>query len=160
VRDAWLTAEIKRVHKENGEVYGARKVWLQLHREGIPAARCTVERLMRAVALAGVRRGRRTHTTIPAADRAGWPPDLVHRDFHAAALGQPLTTSTGHTVWAVAFSPFGRTLAIGSNDGTVRLWNLNNHDAIERICVTAGGLTPRQWHEYILQLQYQPACVH
>jgi len=83
-RDAWLAAEIKRVYKENGEVYGARKVWLQLHREHIPAARCTVERLMRAAGLAGVRRGRRTRTTIPA-DRAGWPPDLVNRDFHAAA---------------------------------------------------------------------------
>jgi putative transposase len=83
-RDAWLAAEIKRVCKENGEVYGARKVWLQLHREHIPAARCTVERLMRAAGLAGVRRGRRTRTTIPA-DRAGWPPDLVNRDFHAAA---------------------------------------------------------------------------
>ena len=41
VRDAWLTAEIKRVHKESGEVYGARKVWLQLHREHIACARCT-----------------------------------------------------------------------------------------------------------------------
>jgi putative transposase len=84
VRDAWLTAEITRVHKDNGEVYGARKVWLQLHREGIACARCTVERLMRQAGLRGVRRGRRTRTTIPA-DRAGWPPDLVHRDFHAEA---------------------------------------------------------------------------
>ena len=40
-------AEITRVYKENGEVYGARKVWLQLHREHIAGARCTVERLMR-----------------------------------------------------------------------------------------------------------------
>jgi putative transposase len=84
-RDAWLTAEIKRVYKDNGEVYGARKVWLQLHRDGIPAARCTVERLMRAAGLAGVRRSRRTRTTIPPIRRAGWPPDLVHRNFHAAA---------------------------------------------------------------------------
>jgi putative transposase len=84
VRDAWLTAEITRVCKENGEVYGARKVWLQLHREHISGARCTVERLMRAAGLRGVRRGRRTRTTI-AAGRAGWPPDLVNRDFHAEA---------------------------------------------------------------------------
>jgi len=83
-RDAALPGEIKRVCKESGEVYGTRKVWLQLHREGIPAARCTVERLMRQAGLRGVRRGRRTRTTIPA-DRAGWPPDLVNRDFHAAA---------------------------------------------------------------------------
>jgi putative transposase len=84
-RDAWLTAEITRVYKDNGEVYGARKVWLQLHREHIACARCTVERLMRQAGLAGVRRLRRTRTTIPADRRAGWPPDLVNRNFHAAA---------------------------------------------------------------------------
>lgn len=84
VRDAWLTREITRVYKESGEVYGARKVWLQLRREHISCARCTVERLMRQAGLAGVRRGRRTRTTIPA-DKQQWPPDLVHRDFHAAA---------------------------------------------------------------------------
>ena len=84
VRDAWLMAEITRVCKDNGEVYGARKVWLQLRREHIACARCTVERLMRAAGLAGVRRGRRTRTTIPAG-RAGWPPDLVNRNFHAEA---------------------------------------------------------------------------
>jgi len=84
VRDAWLTAEITRVYKDNGEVYGARKVWLQLRREHISGARCTVERLMRTAGLRGVRRGRRTRTTIPA-ERAGWPPDLVNRDFHAEA---------------------------------------------------------------------------
>ena len=83
-RDAALLAQIKRVYKDSGEVYGARKVWLQLHRDGIPAARCTVERLMRRARLAGVRRGRRTRTTIPA-DRAAWPPDLVNRRFRAAA---------------------------------------------------------------------------
>lgn len=83
-RDAALLAEIKRVYAESGEVYGARKVWLQLHREHIPAARCTVERLMRQAGLHGVRRGRRTRTTIPA-DRHAWPPDLVNRDFHAPA---------------------------------------------------------------------------
>ena len=82
--DAALLAEIKRVYKDSGEVYGARKVWLQLHREGIPAARCTVERLMRQAGLAGVRRGRRKRTTIPA-DRAAWPPDLVNRCFRVAA---------------------------------------------------------------------------
>ena len=83
-RDAALLAQIKRVYKESGEVYGARKVWLQLRREHITCARCTVERLMRRAGLRGVRRGRRTRTTIPA-DRAGWPPDLVDRDFHAEA---------------------------------------------------------------------------
>jgi putative transposase len=83
-RDAALLAQVKRVYKESGEVYGARKVWLQLHREHVTCARCAVERLMRQAGLRGVRRGRRTRTTIPA-DRAGWPPDLVDRDFHAEA---------------------------------------------------------------------------
>jgi putative transposase len=83
-RDAALLAEIKRVYQESGEVYGARKVWLQLRREHIACARCTVERLMRQAGLHGVRRGRRKRTTIPA-DRGTWPPDLVNRDFRAAA---------------------------------------------------------------------------
>jgi transposase InsO family protein len=59
LRDEQLKVEIERVWKENYRVYGARKVWLQLNREGIPAARCTVERLMRDLGLEGARRGRR-----------------------------------------------------------------------------------------------------
>ena len=77
---------------------------------------------------------------------------------HPQPLGQPLTTSSGNTVNAVAFSPDGHTLASGSTDGITRLWNLNVHYAIERICATAGGLTLRQWHDYIPQLPYQPLC--
>ena len=57
VRDAWLREEIERVWKENRSVYGARKVWLQLNREGFVVARCTVERLMRRMGLHGVLRG-------------------------------------------------------------------------------------------------------
>ena len=47
-RDEELTELIKRIHEENYGVYGARKVWHELHRHGVPVARCTVERLMRA----------------------------------------------------------------------------------------------------------------
>ena len=68
--------------------YGARKVWLQLHREGIPIARCTVERLMRELGIAGVSSApKRPRTTLPGIgpDR---PADLLERDFSAAAPNQ------------------------------------------------------------------------
>jgi putative transposase len=83
-RDANLLEQIRRVHAENYSVYGARKVWLTLNREGIGVGRCTVERLMRVGGLRGAIRGRVKRTTIadPAADRAG---DLVQRRFAPAA---------------------------------------------------------------------------
>lgn len=83
-RNAALLVEIRRVHEKTKGLYGARKVWLQLRREGIVAARCTVERLMRANGLEGVRRGRRRRTTFPDG-RAQRPLDLVERDFTAEA---------------------------------------------------------------------------
>ena len=73
-------------------------------------------------------------------------------------LGQPLTGGTA-AVDSVAFSPGGHTLASGSDDGTTRLWNLNVQYAIGRICAAAGGLTARQWNEYIPRLRYQASCV-
>ncbi|WP_406223886.1 IS3 family transposase [Streptomyces canus] len=57
VRDAELKTQIARVHTDNFTVYGVRKVWRQLHRDGIPVARCTVARLMRDPGLEGARRG-------------------------------------------------------------------------------------------------------
>jgi putative transposase len=76
--------EIQRVHRENYGVYGARKVWLQLNREGIRVARCTVERLMGRLGLRGAVRGKVKRTTIadPAAPR---PADLVQRKFAPVA---------------------------------------------------------------------------
>jgi putative transposase len=84
VRDQQLKAEITRVWKENYEVYGADKVWLELNRQGIAVARCTTERLMRQLGLAGVRRGRKVRTTAPGkgGHRAS---DLLGRDFTAPA---------------------------------------------------------------------------
>jgi putative transposase len=84
VRDSQLKTQITRVWKDNREVYGADKVWLELKRQGIAVARCTTERLMRELGLQGVRRGRRVRTTVPGKDgqRAG---DLLHRDFSAPA---------------------------------------------------------------------------
>jgi putative transposase len=84
VRDEALKVKLRQVHAEHFGVYGARKLWRQLQREGIPVARCTVERLMRGLGLAGVVRGRRQRTTV--ADEAGpRPADLVERNFRAPA---------------------------------------------------------------------------
>ena len=81
-RDAELQAVIRRVHEANFGVYGVRKVWRQLAREGVVAARCTVARLMRTMGLRGVVRGRKTRTTI--ADKAvPCPADKVNRQFRA-----------------------------------------------------------------------------
>jgi putative transposase len=87
VRDAQLKVEIRRVHAEHFGVYGARKVWRQLHREGIAVARCTVERLMGELHLEGVRRGKAHKTTTPD-QGATRPADLVERDFSAARPNQ------------------------------------------------------------------------
>jgi putative transposase len=87
VRDTKLKAEIARVHAEQFGVYGARKVWRQLHREGVTVARCTVERLMGELGLEGVRRGRTRRTTTAEA-AAARPADLVERDFSATRPNQ------------------------------------------------------------------------
>ena len=86
-RDAALKVEIDRVWNENRQVYGARKVWRQLNREGFPVARCTVERLMRQMGLQGVVRGKKTRTTI-SDEAAARPADLVERDFTAVRPNQ------------------------------------------------------------------------
>jgi len=83
--DAELRTQITRVHRENFGVYGAHKVWRQLNREGVPVARCTVERLMRELGLAGVVRGKAKRTTIAAKAPVPAPPDLLDRDFTAPA---------------------------------------------------------------------------
>ena len=80
LRDEELKPLIRRVHADNYGVYGARKVWLALNRQGVEVARCTVERLMRELGLAGVRRGKRWRTTIPD-ETATRPRDLVDRKF-------------------------------------------------------------------------------
>jgi putative transposase len=79
-RDEQLRSEISRVWKENLEVYGVRKVWRQLNRNGTMVARCTVARLMNELGIEGAVRGRRRRTTIPA-ESADRPLDLVERNF-------------------------------------------------------------------------------
>ena len=82
--DAALTVEIRRVFKENFLVYGVRKIWRQLGREGIVVARCTVARLMRGMGLQGVVRGKKVRTTIPD-PAAPCPLDRVNRQFRTPA---------------------------------------------------------------------------
>lgn len=82
LRGEHLVSEIERVYEENRCVYGARKVWKKLNREGITVAKCTAERLMRKEGLEGVRRGKKHKTTI--SDRSTpRPADLVDRNFVA-----------------------------------------------------------------------------
>jgi putative transposase len=116
VRDAKLKAEIVRVHAEHFGVYGARKVWRQLHREGIAVARCTVERLMGGLGLEGVRRGKAHKTTTPTPSVAR-PADLVKRNFSAARPNQLwvadltyVATWSGFVYVALVIDAFSRML--------------------------------------------------
>ena len=86
-RDVMLKEKIMQVWKgeEGREVYGARKTWLELNRQGVVVARCTVERLMRELGIHGARgRRRRPRTTVPG-DPAGMPQDLLERGFYGTA---------------------------------------------------------------------------
>ncbi|WP_432264099.1 IS3 family transposase [Escherichia coli] len=80
-RDDWLKREIQRVYDENHQVYGVRKVWRQLLREGIRVGRCTVARLMAVMGLAGVLRGKKVRTTV--SRKAVAAGDRVNRQFVA-----------------------------------------------------------------------------
>jgi transposase InsO family protein len=91
-RDDEIKAQIKRVHEASSGLYGARKVWHQLLRDGVAVARCTVERLMAAMGLAGIRRGKTTITTVsnPKA-RAHWIKSIA-----SSALNVPT-----HCGWSI-----------------------------------------------------------
>ena len=93
-RDAALLPEIRRVFDENRQVYGVRKLWRQLQREGFCVARCTVARLMRQLGLQGVCRGKRVRTTVQDQGQL-CPLDRVQRNFHA---------SRPNELWVVDFT--------------------------------------------------------
>jgi putative transposase len=126
VRDRKLRAEIARVHAEHFGVYGARKLWRQLHREGITVARCTVERLMRQLGLEGVRRGKADKTTTPDA-AAARPADLVERDFSATRPNQlgvadltDVASWSGFVYVALVIDAFSRFLVGWQASGSLR----------------------------------------
>jgi transposase InsO family protein len=98
-RDALLLAEIKRVHQAHFGVYGVRKLWRQLGREGFSVARCTVARLMRANGIAGAVRGEPLRTTF--SDKAApCPRDHVNRQFQAAAPNRLWVSDFTDHVWS------------------------------------------------------------
>jgi putative transposase len=106
-RDDKLKVEVLRVWQENRRVYGADKVWTQLKREGVAVARCTVERLMRELGIAGVVRGKVVRTTF-GDEIAVRPADLVERQFRAVSPNRlwvaDLTYVKTHSGWIyVAF---------------------------------------------------------
>ena len=83
LRDAFLLAQIRRVHEGSNGVYGQLKVWDELNETGVRVARCTVERLMRARGIYGVGPAKTKKTTLPGLAPVA-APDLVRRDFSAA----------------------------------------------------------------------------
>ncbi|WP_327299204.1 IS3 family transposase [Streptomyces sp. NBC_01197] len=100
VRDEELKERIQEVHTSNYRVYGARKIWRELNRQGHAVARCTVERLMRELGITGAVRGKKVITTLPGgpAERA---PDLLDRDFVAAAPNRCWVADFTHVkTWA------------------------------------------------------------
>jgi len=119
-RDEWLKKEIRRVWEDRGKgrrVYGARKVWLQLRREGTEVARCTVARLMKELGIAGASSGRRRpRTTVP--DAGGQrPADLLERNFTAPAPNRRwvadityVDTSSGFVYTAFVTDLFSRNI--------------------------------------------------
>ena len=106
VRDAELVPLIANAHEDNLGVYGARKIWAELNRQGIACARCTIERLMRAEGLRGIAREKTRKTTHSDGAETERPADLVERKFVAHAPNQlwvaDLTYIRTHSGWIYA----------------------------------------------------------
>lgn len=116
VRDALVGADIGRIHRANYAVYGARKVWHALRREGVAIGRDQVGRLMRGLSLVGAVRGKTKRTTIPS-ELSPRPADLVERVFAAAAPNRLwvadityVSTWTGFVYTAFVIDAFSRAI--------------------------------------------------
>lgn len=126
-RDVELIERIRRIHRENYGVYGVRKVWWQLQREGVDVARCTVERLMRHDGLQGAVRGKKRRTTTSESAQVGRAPDLVDRDFSAPAPNRLwvadftyVATWSGVVYVAFAIDAFSRRIVGWKADATMK----------------------------------------
>ena len=124
--DRELETEIRRIYDANYQVYGVRKVWKQLHREGKPVARCTVARLMRKLGLQGVIRGKTWKTTKPDTSSPR-PADLVDRQFQVVAPNRLwvadltyIRTWSGMTYAAFVMDAFSRRILGWQTSTTLR----------------------------------------
>ena len=146
-RDDELRIQIQRVYDANFQVYGPRKVWRELRRGGVDVARCTVERLMRAMGVAGVVRGRAWVTTTqsqPALDR---PRDLVDRQFQATRPNQLwvsdftyVATWAGFVYVAFVINVFARRIVGWRVSSSLRTDFVL--DALEQAIYARGGARP------------------
>jgi putative transposase len=102
VRDAELAEDIARIHVADYGVYGSRKVWHQLRRDGIAVGRDRVARLMRALGLTGVTRAKGVRTTVRVTDALA-PPDLVERDFRPVAPDRLWVADLTYVRWVGGF---------------------------------------------------------
>ncbi len=154
-RDRALRPEIVRVWEKNISVYGAKKVWKQLKREGFSVARCMVERLMKEMGLEGVVRGRAFTTTTRSGDGAERPLDLIDRDFAAERPNQLwvsdltyVATWRGFVYVAFVIDAFARRI-VG--------WRVSSSlrsdlalDALEQAICERQDEVPRVWWNAIL----------
>ena len=134
--DAVTSALIERVHAENYGVYGVRKVYAQLHRDGHRVARCTVERLMRAAGLRGVSRAKGPRTTIPGTgrDRA--------RTWSSGSSPRPDPTSCGSPTSPTAGRSPGGSTSRSSSTSTHVGWSAGSSP---RACAPTSRWTPWRW---------------
>ncbi len=116
-RDIALKPEVARVFAENFAVYGVRKVWRQMQREGLGIARCTVERLMRDMGLAGVIRGKPVRTTFSDSEgkrfAGGKPPERHHARWITSTVSSTHWPLTGCGYQTSLMSPPGAALGFG-----------------------------------------------